>query len=102
MRIGARLGSRRPHCCGTWKRKWASDGWALGSRQGGLGAGVASMGIQVPVEADIPLPSGSLGAIWVCGFRLEKHLLGCKLPVATGCFPLLQPGQAWYSRTSAL
>ena len=74
-----------------------------GVRQGGLGARVASsMGSQVPVEADVHLPSGSLRDVWVCWFRLEKHFLGCKLPVATNCFPLLQPGQAYCSRTSVL
>lgn len=38
-----------------------------GVRQGGLGARVASsMGSQVPVEADVHLPSGSLRDVWVC------------------------------------
>lgn len=50
-----------------------------GVSQGGIGARVASVGRQVPVDADAHLPSGSLGAVWVCGFRQEKYLLGCKL-----------------------
>ena len=60
------------------------------------------MGSQVPVLTDVHLPSGSLGAVWVCGSGLEKHLLGCKLSVASSYFPHRQPGQASSSRTSAL
>lgn len=37
-----------------------------GIRQGGLGVRVASVGSQVPVEADVHLPSGSLRDVWVC------------------------------------
>lgn len=48
------------------------------------------MGSQVPVRADVHLALLSPGAIWVRGFRLEKHLLDCRLSVATRYFALLQ------------
>lgn len=67
-----------------------SDHRVLGSKTGGLGVRVASVGSQVPVRVDVHLALVSPGAIWVCGFRLEKYLLNCRLSVATRYFALLQ------------
>lgn len=85
------------HGRGSGRQKTGTGEWD----RGGLGARVAFVGSQVPVQADVHLASGSLGNIWVWGFRLEKHLVGCELPVATSFFPHLQPGQAVSSRTAA-
>lgn len=88
----ARLGSRRPHCCGTWKRTWVSDHQELGNDTGvGLVLGWPLWGVKFLCKWTFPCPQDLVG---LSGFRLEKHLFGCKLSVATSYFPLLQPGQA--------